>query len=239
MTNNKDPKYLAIYTQILKEIQTGTYLPSQQLPVETELADKYNVSRNTLRQAIMILVQEGYLSNHQGKGTFVLQNYPEDLSSYEKVSNPFKKYSKKDISKIDVDYDIIKASKENQSKFIIDASKLLINVRCVYHTEDGPVGFSDALIPYDLFAESKIPMDNSQAIYDFMVYELSRKDIKAKCTISIADHISNSDDGLFANSRCYITVDETYKDKSMNMIISQKLYMDPTNYELQIYKTCN
>lgn len=239
MANNKDPKYMAIYEQLLHEIQIGTYLPSQQLPVETQLAEKYGVSRNTLRQAIMMLVQEGYLSNHQGKGTFVLQNFPEDLSSYEKVSNPLKKYSKKEIVKTDVDFDIIKASKDFQAKFNIDASKLLINLKCIYHTEDGPVGFSDAVIPYDLFAESKIPMDNMQAIYDFYLYTLSRNDVKAKCTISLKDYIQNSNDDLFSNNKCYLAIDEIYKDKSLNILISQILYMDPQNYEIQIYKTYN
>ena len=46
-------------------------MPGDQIPTEKELADFYNVSTITARQAILNLVQEGLLRREQGKGTFV------------------------------------------------------------------------------------------------------------------------------------------------------------------------
>ena len=42
------------------------------LTPEIELAREYEVSRNTLRHAISLLVKDGYLMRIRGKGTFVL-----------------------------------------------------------------------------------------------------------------------------------------------------------------------
>jgi GntR family transcriptional regulator len=49
----------------------GTYTTGMQLPSEAELQTKYNLSRITVRRAILELVREGYLIKSQGKGTFV------------------------------------------------------------------------------------------------------------------------------------------------------------------------
>jgi len=44
------------------------------LPSETELAEKFNVSRITVRNAIKELVQEGFLETNSGKRTKVIRN---------------------------------------------------------------------------------------------------------------------------------------------------------------------
>lgn len=54
---------------INKEFNSGDKIPS-----ENELADKFNVSRLTVRQAIYQLVQEGFLKSKRGEGTFVTHN---------------------------------------------------------------------------------------------------------------------------------------------------------------------
>lgn len=59
-------------TQILrKRIQSGELKPGDQIPVEDALCREYGVSRGTVRQAISRLVQQGLVSRHQGRGTFV------------------------------------------------------------------------------------------------------------------------------------------------------------------------
>lgn len=56
---------------ITDDIKKGVYSPTAKLPTENELCTKYNVSRITVRKAILDLVEEGYLIRQQGKGTFV------------------------------------------------------------------------------------------------------------------------------------------------------------------------
>lgn len=65
-----EPKYTQTKAFILRMIEEGPYEPGSRLPTEAELAARFRVSRNTLRQAIGELVSEGILVREQGRGTF-------------------------------------------------------------------------------------------------------------------------------------------------------------------------
>ncbi|MFJ9771983.1 GntR family transcriptional regulator [Kitasatospora sp. NPDC101157] len=54
-----------------QSIATGEWPPGTQLPTETDLANKYGVSRPTVRLAVAALRSEGQLDVKQGRGTFV------------------------------------------------------------------------------------------------------------------------------------------------------------------------
>ncbi|NHM32384.1 GntR family transcriptional regulator [Neobacillus terrae] len=73
MINKQSP--IPIYHQLesfLKEqIENGTLLPDEMIPSEREYAERYEISRMTVRQAINNLVSEGFLYRQKGKGTFV------------------------------------------------------------------------------------------------------------------------------------------------------------------------
>jgi len=68
---------IPLYHQLTKELrenmENGDWLPHSLIPSETELCEKYGVSRGTVRQALSQLVQEGLLYRKQGRETFVAE----------------------------------------------------------------------------------------------------------------------------------------------------------------------
>lgn len=52
-------------------IYQGKYKPGEKIPGEREMAQKINVSRNTVREAYKILEAQGYLHIRHGQGVFV------------------------------------------------------------------------------------------------------------------------------------------------------------------------
>jgi GntR family transcriptional regulator of arabinose operon len=74
--DNPVPKYVQL-KGILKEYLGKQYQVGQKIPTEIELMNQFQVSRNTVRQAITELEHEGLLSKEQGRGTFFLGLYPE------------------------------------------------------------------------------------------------------------------------------------------------------------------
>lgn len=69
---------LPIYYQIRETIKAWIINKEfdfgEKIPSENELAEKFGVSRLTIRQAISKLVQEGFLISKRGEGTFVTRN---------------------------------------------------------------------------------------------------------------------------------------------------------------------
>ncbi|UOF91019.1 GntR family transcriptional regulator [Fodinisporobacter ferrooxydans] len=73
---NKVPKYIQLISQIKSWVISGKMEPGQQIPTEHELAQQFNISRHTVRQAIHELVHEKWLYKEQGKGTFFCPTLP-------------------------------------------------------------------------------------------------------------------------------------------------------------------
>ena len=65
------PAYVKIHDQIKKDIDEGIWEIGERLPSERDLAETFEVSRMTLRQAITLLVEEGVLERRVGSGTYV------------------------------------------------------------------------------------------------------------------------------------------------------------------------
>lgn len=67
------PKYFQIQELLRARIADGTYAVGQQLPPEGALATELNVSRQSVRTALMTLVSEGMIERTAGRGTFVTE----------------------------------------------------------------------------------------------------------------------------------------------------------------------
>lgn len=65
-------KYLVIYDEITEKIKNKEYEPSSKLPSENDFMEIYDVSRDTIRKALNLLEQNGYIHKVKGKGSIVL-----------------------------------------------------------------------------------------------------------------------------------------------------------------------
>jgi GntR family transcriptional regulator, arabinose operon transcriptional repressor len=68
-------KYQVIIDDIKSKILSGNYSIGEQIPTESVLQEMYNVSRHTVRKAILDLANEGFLRSEKGSGTYVSNKY--------------------------------------------------------------------------------------------------------------------------------------------------------------------
>ncbi|MFC6314727.1 MULTISPECIES: trehalose operon repressor [Lapidilactobacillus] len=83
-------KYLQIYHDLLNDIQSNKYQQGDLLPSDQQLVMRYHVSRETIRKAVRLLANEGYLQTIRGKGSLVLNadrlNFPwASIESYREL----------------------------------------------------------------------------------------------------------------------------------------------------------
>jgi GntR family transcriptional regulator len=66
-SDNSTPLYQVIVDDIVDGIQDGTYEAGDQLPSEAQMCKSYGMSRTTVRKAMQVLADSGYLSKDQGR----------------------------------------------------------------------------------------------------------------------------------------------------------------------------
>jgi GntR family transcriptional regulator of arabinose operon len=65
------PKYQRIATELQAEIKQGVYPAGQMLPTEEQLTQRFSASRQTIRQALSLLVEAGLITKQRGSGSRV------------------------------------------------------------------------------------------------------------------------------------------------------------------------
>ena len=67
------PLYERVTADLKKEIDQGVYKVGDLLPSENDLCASYNTTRPTVRQALLRLMNMGYIVRHKGKGSIVAE----------------------------------------------------------------------------------------------------------------------------------------------------------------------
>ena len=65
------PKYLQVADTLRREIARGVFRDGQTLMTEEDLRQRFDVSRQTIRQAIALLEDDGLVDRRRGSGTYV------------------------------------------------------------------------------------------------------------------------------------------------------------------------
>ncbi len=64
-------KYKALYSWMIGKINDGSFAYKEKLPSESALCEQFQISRQTVRNAMDRLCQEGYIERVKGSGSFV------------------------------------------------------------------------------------------------------------------------------------------------------------------------
>lgn len=76
-----------VYAGIVEAMSKGEYPESARLPTETELAQKYGVSRPTIREALSRLRLDGLIASRRGSGSYVLRRPNRDITRFAPIES--------------------------------------------------------------------------------------------------------------------------------------------------------
>ncbi|AUC24956.1 GntR family transcriptional regulator [Streptococcus uberis] len=149
------PAYIKIHDAIKKDIDEGVWLIGDRLPSERDLADHFEVSRMTLRQAVTLLVEEGILERRVGSGTYVASHRVRDkmrgtTSFTEIVHSQGKTPSSKLIS-----YQRQLASDTEIKELQLEPSDYVIRMERIRYADNIPLVFEVASIPEKFIKDMK------------------------------------------------------------------------------------
>lgn len=179
------PSYIPAYNQIYSDIVSEVYEKGSRLPSETVLSEKYRISRNTLRQALAILTQDGYIHKHQGKGTYV--SYDKEKRRKRKIYNFLSEDALEDIVHITMDYNFGPPTRIAREKLGLSEAEDVLASNNVYESENGPIGQSFLQIPVDILTKWQIDLDSEEALLEFMDQDIYRKAENAQVNIQVIE----------------------------------------------------
>ena len=165
-------KYKDIVIDIEKDILDGKYNQTKKLPTEEEFVKKYKVSRTTIRKAINLLANSGYVYQVQGSGIFIRESALHDYISLEKLNGLTKDYPNKKVTSKIIRLEILEADEEL-------ARKLECNVGTkLYFLERARIVDGEPFtIEYTYFNKDIVPYLNEE-IAEKSIYAYITKDLK-------------------------------------------------------------
>jgi DNA-binding GntR family transcriptional regulator len=164
------PHYKRLYEVLRNQIINGIYNEGDLLPSENELCIIYGLTRPTVRQALAELVQEGYISKQQGKGSIVMK-MPHGIGILS-VSGTTTALKDKNLKTEIVENPRIIPWPE---KFFFGLSDLEIESGCIYMTrlrllDEKPVFYDISFIP-----SINLPRFTSRNFTDRSLFDILRK----------------------------------------------------------------
>lgn len=162
-----EPAYAQLAQILRARIASGVFRPGDQLPSESQLCRRYDVSPMTVRRSINLLSDQGVVNTAQGRGTFVkpleLGTATFNLHSLEEL---FSDSVTTDVKLLDVR--IVTADERTANKLRINPGEHVIYIRRLLTRKNKPVFYHRAYLIYDprrAIVEAEMDVTSLQGLF--------------------------------------------------------------------------
>lgn len=188
-----EAKFHSIYKELVKRIKAKEY--QGMLPTEHSLTSEFHTSRNTIRRAISMLNDEGYVYSVKGRGVVILESFEDDRWSFGAEN-----------------FGGLQAITENNQ---VDTDTEVIDFRKIIVTEDDcsrlPFGLDEVLYEVErirMLNGQKMMIDHSYFRVD-QVPEINKEVVAA----SVYQHFTENDMKIAAAKRRFLVKAATEHDQ--------------------------
>lgn len=161
------PLYFQVEKIIREGILSDELNPGDMIPTENELMEKYDVSRATIRHAILNLVNDQLLRREKSKGTYVTQP-PERIHIFESLSW-FSRYLEKTgipFSTTILEQNVISPNPSVSMHLKLQPDELVYYVKRIRYLNDTPYLLDEHFVPYRLCKGIENVYKEERSLYD-------------------------------------------------------------------------
>lgn len=189
------PLYHQLKTILQTGIETGEWKADEQLPTEDHLAQKFGISKITVRQALRELTILGYVRREQGRGTFVarqsVEQGPRELTSF---TEEMRRHGLCPSSRV-LEQAVVPADGETAGKLAIPEGDRIFRLKRLRLADGEPMGIQCAHIPLELAPGLEAEDFSTASLYDILQTRYGLGAVKARETHSAA-LVPESDAGV-------------------------------------------
>lgn len=172
--NSPIPIYYQLEEEIRNLIKTEQLDPGELLPSEREYAEKYDISRMTVRQAINNLASEGLLFRQKGKGTFVAEKkFEQTLQGLTSFSEDMRARGLTPSSKI-LNFQEVEANEYIAGKLNLELKESVFEINRIRMANDAPVAVETIYTPKKVVG-NMTQEDFNPSFYEYVEGDLGLK----------------------------------------------------------------
>lgn len=233
--NVKIPLYVTVYETIGQWLKEGRYKPGDKLPGENVLAEQLEVSRGTLRQAMLLLQEDGLIINHQGKGNIVLSNQDLNKNGLEKIGNPIVDFSIEPVDHVVTTIGFQPATQKHQEVLKLRPSSIVAVIDITYYSGDTPAGFAMIYMPHEVLDQHEVDLENTDAVYRFYCQLLSANGLYSDTKLRLGQARERLAGILkMKEGDPLLILEEVLYSEYDTPVLSQKLFFGPEQHEICI-----
>jgi DNA-binding GntR family transcriptional regulator len=143
-------KYVDIAQQLITMIEAGEYRSWGVLEGELYLTRLFSASRVTIRKALTLLKDKGYIHSRQGSGYYV---NPPEFYKEQHLTTLSDRYDNMNLSSAILTFDIEDATEELTKMFHLFEGQKLYHYRRIRLIDDIPVALEETWMPVSLFED--------------------------------------------------------------------------------------
>ncbi|MDI2098494.1 GntR family transcriptional regulator [Ruicaihuangia caeni] len=174
MTDNIDtadrrPLAAVLRDKIIDQIRQMELGPGDALPTEREFTELFGVSRPTVREALRLLEQEGWVRSRQGKGRFVTAQNPIDrpLTTLEGVTDLMATRGYRPENRV-LSVTVSTASVQESTDLDLGLDAAVVRLERARYRDDTLLVYSTDTFARDLIPGSLDEIDWSGSLFDIM-----------------------------------------------------------------------
>ncbi len=161
--------YYQLMDVIIEMIEEGKLKEHDQIPSERELCDVYDISRATVRQAVLMLEKEGIIYKEHGKGTFVSPiKVNQDLLKFYSFTEEMRKIGKV-VETTVLAFETIGAQGDLCRKMKLDEDTQLYKIVRVRYADHEPMMVVTTYVPCDRFPGLTRADLEENSMYDLFI----------------------------------------------------------------------
>jgi len=187
-----------VYEIIVKGISNGSYPPGSLLPSENQLAERYNVSRPTIRAAFARLVERGFVKRQRGVGTFVAES-PSIVNPLYQLLDVHERISARGFRPgfQQIKSEIIETDQAIAEKLNIEPGSSLLHIHKVFSADDKPIIMFVNCIPDNIFQgcisiEQALEPGATEPFFEFFAQQCN-KNVKYLASVINPEVAANCD----------------------------------------------
>ena len=163
------PLYIQLIDIVRHSITSGEVRIGQLLPSESELCQSFGISRNTVRQAIGALEEDGFVVRKRGKGTFVADPTTRRKSVQHSFTTEITQLGKTPSSTL-VNFDVIEASDKVRHIMSLSAHTKVYCFTRVRNVDAEPLILETSYYPQDIYPNLTREMLQTHSFYSLLYH---------------------------------------------------------------------